>query len=156
MAKQNRNKGLAAQPAGAHTRVAYLVGRLDRVLRRRIAEVTGHFGLTVPQYTALSFIYTRGQLSNAQLAQRAFMTPQAMSEVIKAMEQKKIIVRQPDPVHGRIVQLRLTKSGEALLLQCDAAVQQLEDAMLAHLSEQERADLQKHLRTCIHALDALV
>ena len=39
------------------------------------------YGLTTLQYTTLSVLGRRGELSNAQLARRAYMTPQSMSEV---------------------------------------------------------------------------
>ena len=46
------------------------------------------YGLTTLQYTTLSVLGRRGELSNAQLARRAYMTPQSMSEVIDALEKK--------------------------------------------------------------------
>ena len=47
------------------------------------------YGLTTLQYTTLSVLGRQGRpLSNAQLARRAYMTPQAMSEVIEALESK--------------------------------------------------------------------
>jgi DNA-binding MarR family transcriptional regulator len=43
---------------------------------------------------------TRGPLSSAKLAWRAFVTPQAMNELIKALDQKGLVARRPDPGHG--------------------------------------------------------
>ena len=44
------------------------------------------YGLTTLQYTTLSVLGAAGELSNAQLARRSYMTPQSMSEVIEALE----------------------------------------------------------------------
>ena len=156
MAKRRKGNKTAPRGAAPATRVAYLIGRLDRVLRRRIGEVTAPFGLSVPQYTALSVLHARGQLSNAELARRTFMTPQAMGELVQALEARNLLARRPDPVHGRIVQIYLTRTGEELLRKCDTAVRQLEDLMLERLSPEERAKLQAHLKTCIHSLDVSV
>jgi len=137
-----------------HGRIAYSVGRLDRVLRRRMGKVTTRHGLTVAQYTALSVLDARGPLSNAQLARRSLVSPQAMNEIIEAMAAKRLVLRRPDPLHGRIVQIALTAKGATVLAKCDEAVQRLEGHMLAALSEAQRRQFQVLLRGCIVALEA--
>jgi DNA-binding MarR family transcriptional regulator len=67
-------------------RVAYLIGRLDRVLRRQLDEALRPHGLTTPQYTTLSVLRAREGLSNAWLARRSLMAPQWVSEVLAALE----------------------------------------------------------------------
>jgi DNA-binding MarR family transcriptional regulator len=128
------------------------VGRLDRVLRRRIAEAVAPHGLSVSQYTALSVLNARGALSNAQLAERSFISPQAANEMVKAMEEHGWLLREPHPSHGRILHLKLTPRGTALLSQCDAAVDQVEAELLKDLLPGEREDLQRLLRACFSAL----
>jgi DNA-binding MarR family transcriptional regulator len=146
---------LARRPAPdtERPRLTYLVGRLDRALRKRIAEAVRPFGLSVSQYTVLSVLRTRGQLSNAQLASRAFITPQAMNEVVQALETQKLVTRRPDPSHGRIVQLTPTARGTETLRGCDAAVRALEKSMLADFSEAAREALRSSLSLCVEALE---
>jgi DNA-binding MarR family transcriptional regulator len=143
----NRNRGLA------QARVAYAIGRLERTVRMRLSEVTRRFGLTVAQYTALSVLQARGALSNAQLARRSFVTPQAMNEIVKALAALGIVAQRPHALHGRIVEIRLTAQGERALARCDAAVQRIEQAMLAKLSQSERGRLGELLWACIEALE---
>ena len=57
-------------PDGGPT-LLYLVGRIDRVVRRSIDEVVHAHGLSVNQYTTLSVLDHRSGLSNAQLARGA-------------------------------------------------------------------------------------
>jgi DNA-binding MarR family transcriptional regulator len=133
--------------------LTYLVGRLDRALRRRIGEAVRPFGLSVSQYTVLSVLCTRGQLSNAQLASRAFITPQAMNEVVQSLEAQKLVTRRPDPSHGRIVQLTLTARGMDTLRSCDGAVRALEKSMLADFSEEARESLRSSLALCVATLE---
>ena len=78
-------------------RFSYVIARLERAVRVAIGERVGPYGLTTSQYTTLSVLGTRGGLSNAQLARRAYMTPQSMSEVIEALESKGLIERAPAP-----------------------------------------------------------
>ncbi|MCQ9371865.1 MarR family transcriptional regulator, partial [Corynebacterium sp. 35RC1] len=75
----------------------YLIGRTDRIVKRRLGEALAPHGLTVPQFTALSVLHARGSLSNAQLAERSFMSPQSANEVVKAMEARGWVTRTPDP-----------------------------------------------------------
>src|SRR6185503_1675071 len=125
----------------ARPRVTYLVGRLNRVLRRRLGEALTPYKLSVPQYTSLSVLHARGNLSNAELAKRAFISPQAMNEVIQGLEGRKLVTRKASSSHGRIVQLLLTPRGLDLMHECDSAVQRLEEAMLGGLTVLEKKTL---------------
>jgi len=135
------------------SRIAYRVGRLDRALRQRLGEVTGRFGLTVAQYTMLSALAARGSLSNAQLARRSFVTPQAMNEIVAAMVRKGMVTRAPDSQHGRIVRISLTRAGERTLRECDAVARRVEAQMLAGLTRTHRALLLELLDKCVVALE---
>jgi len=137
----------------AQSRIAYSVGRLDRAVRQRLGEVTSRFGLTVAQYTALSVLASRGSLSNAQLARRSFVTPQAMNEIVAAMADKEIVARAPDARHGRIVRISLTRKGGRVLRQCDAAARRVEEEMLAGLPRGKREMLRALLLSCVAALE---
>jgi DNA-binding MarR family transcriptional regulator len=144
----------AAEPAiVGGPEFTYLIGRLHRAVRSHMTDVVREFGLSVAQYTTLSVLRTRGQLSNAQLANRAFISPQAMNEVVQSLEGQKLITRRPDPAHGRIVQLTLTARGTEILRNCDTAVRALETKMLAGLTDDARTKLRTALVRCAEALE---
>ncbi len=128
-APRSNPPGPASAPATS-ARLPYLIGRTDRIVKRRLGEALAPHGLTVPQFTALSVLHARGSLSNAQLAERSFMSPQSANEVVKTMEARGWVTRTPDPTHGRIVMLGLTDEALALLAICDEAVSRLEAEML--------------------------
>ena len=96
-------------------RLSYLIGQLDRVVSKRLSEALTRHGLTLPQYTALSVLRARGRSSNAQIAERSFITPQAANEVVKTMETSGWVMREADPMNRRVVLLSLTPAGHALL-----------------------------------------
>ena len=152
MPDANSNLPGNPRPSG----ICYLIGRLDHALTRRMRDVLAPLGLTVSQYTALSFLESQSQLSNAQLAERSLISPQSANEMIKLMEGKGWVEREPDPNHGRIVQLSVTAAGKDLLRQAHAAVSRLESAMLGNLEAVQRAALQQNLRQVLHTLSALV
>ena len=135
-------------------RISYVVGRLDRALRREIGALVAPHGLTVPQYTALSILRDRGGLSNAQLARRSYVTPQSMNEVIAKLERDGLVARSPAANHGRILEMTLTPAGREVLQRCEDAVSAMESRMLADLDDDARSQLLKALTDCVHRLGA--
>lgn len=135
--------------------IAYLIGRLDHMLNRRIRDSIAPMGVTAAQYTALSVFRKHGQLSNAQLAERSMVSPQSANEMVKTMEQRGWIARRSLSTHGRIIQIGLTDVGLELLKQCDAAVVEVEAAMLAEIDEELQAPLYAHLKTMVRGLSVL-
>ena len=135
-------------------RLSYVIARLERALRAAINDRVKPHGLTTLQYTTLSLLGARGELSNAQLARRSYMTPQAMSEVIEALESKGLIRRDPHPNHRRIYPAALTAKGRKVLGECDRAVDELEEQVLRDLSPTERAGLADGLMTAVRSLHA--
>ena len=144
-----------SDPALAVTpRIGYVVGRLDRAIRREIGALVAPFGLTVPKYTALSILRDRPGLSNAQLARRCYVTPQSMNEVLIALEADGLIVRSPAANHGRVVEVTLSERGQEVLAACDRAVTHMENAMLADLDDDGRKQLLDALVGCVYRLGA--
>lgn len=141
--------------ASPEPRISYVIARLERAVRAAINARVRRHGLTTLQYTTLSVLAMRGQpLSNAQLARRAYMSPQAMSEVIIALEGKGLIKRTPHPNHRRLFPAKLTAKGRRVLAACDAAVAEMEAQMLSELGTTERKALRGSLMSCVRALDA--
>ena len=139
---------------GAHARVSYVIARLDRALRRQIADMVAPHGLTATQYTALSVLRAGKGLSNAQLARRSYVTPQSMIEMLGTLESKGLIQRSPAPDHGRILRTELTTKGRRLLSRCDEELDRIETDMTSELTPDELAAFEHMLRSCVHMLHA--
>ena len=122
-------------------RLSYVVGRLDRVLRRRLSAAVEPVGLTLPAYTALSVLRVKDGLSNAHLARLSLVTPQSMSEVLALLVAKGYVRRRAEPGHGRVIRIELTKVGSRALERGDRAVDEVEREMLADLDADEAAEL---------------
>jgi DNA-binding MarR family transcriptional regulator len=141
--------------AGRHEpHLSYIVARLERALRAEINERVKPYGLTTLQYTTLSILGPGGELSNAQLARRAYMTPQSMSEVLDALERNGLIERNAHPNHRRVFPAVLTAEGRKVLDKCNAAVDELEREMLADLTTQQVKSLRHGLLSAVRALHA--
>jgi DNA-binding MarR family transcriptional regulator len=135
----------ATQP---HT--TYLIGRLDRIVRRALEEQLRDFGLTVLGYTALTVLAARPGLSNAQLARRSFMSPQGMNQAIAVLVDKGLIHRTPAADNRRVQQIELTKTGRQVVDECTARVEEYEGKLLASLDPTERAQLNTLLHTIVN------
>ena len=144
-----------AVSGAAEPRISYVIARLERAVRTGINARVRPYELTTLQYTTLSVLGSRGQpLSNAQLARRAYMTPQSMIEVIDALERKGLIRRDPHPNHRRVYPATLTAKGRRVLAACDAVVEEMEEEMLTGLTPEERASLVDALKSCVRGLHA--
>jgi DNA-binding MarR family transcriptional regulator len=134
-------------------RVTYLVGRLERLVRRRLSAAVAPFGLSLPSYTALSVLRVHDGLSNAQLARRSLVTPQSMLEALTQLVEQGYVRRRADPDHGRIIRIHLTAAGRRVLERCDRAVDRVEQEMLAGIDSDGAADLRAALLACGRALE---
>lgn len=135
-------------------RISYVIARLERAIRRAINERVSCYDLTVLQYTTLSVLGRRGELSNAQLARRAYMSPQAMSEVIEALESKGLVKRKPHPNHRRVYPAVLTAKGRRVLAECERAVDEMETEMLGGLPPVVQQHLREGALFAVRALHA--
>lgn len=135
-------------PDGPRPLLSYTVGRLDRAVRRRLADVLERFDLSIPEFTTLSVLARRPGLSNAQLARRALIRPQSMNQVLGSLERQRLVERTPDPDHARILRATLTGRGRAVLDEAERATRMMEEAAAAGISEDE-------LRHAVEILDRL-
>jgi DNA-binding MarR family transcriptional regulator len=142
----------ASAGPGSTGRPGYLLKRAQSLLHAAMATALHEHDATVGQYALLTALDEEPGLSNADLARRAFVTPQTMNQLLRELEHKRWVTRRPHPVHGRILQADLTQEGHAALRSCHQAVNDIEEQMLAGLSPAHRRQLTAALRACIEAL----
>jgi len=94
-------------------------------------------GLTKAQYNVLLLLSDAPGITNAELARRAFVTPQAMSETVARLERSGHLERTPHSVHRHVLESRVTASGRRALATADAVVLMLEHALRAELTGAE-------------------
>jgi DNA-binding MarR family transcriptional regulator len=139
--------------ARAEPRVSYAIGRLHQRVFAGISERVAPYDLTTLQFTTLSVLSRHGApLSTSQLARRAFMTPQSMSEVIHALERKGLIKRNPHPNHRRTLPATLTTKGRRVLAACEEAVSEFENTMLEGSSAADRDAFLDMIKTAVRNL----
>ncbi|KAA2316304.1 MarR family transcriptional regulator [Pseudooceanicola sediminis] len=113
-------------PFTPHESLGYALKRAQQALRLHMDRRLKAFGLTAPQYNVLCSLEAEPGASNAQLARRAFVTPQTMQSMLVKLERAALIERTPDSDHGRIQRTQLSRSGRETLSKAHQAVQETE------------------------------
>lgn len=133
-------------------RPGWLLKRAQDALNAAMTAALREHGATLPEYAVLTALADEPGLSNADLARRAFVTPQTMNQVLRELEHKGWVSRHPHPGHGRILQAELTADGRQVLGGCHQAVSGVEERMLAGLGAAGREQLVAGLKSCIAGL----
>ncbi|MFY9867540.1 MAG: MarR family transcriptional regulator [Trebonia sp.] len=128
----------------------YLVKQVELAVRSHLDNLLRPAGLTALQYTALTVLERRPDMSAAQLARNSFVTAQSMADMIIALEGRGLIERHRDQADRRRLVVGLTTAGRELLDDYRDQVATLEKRMLAGLGSGETSQL----RHCLHACHA--
>ena len=127
----------------------YLIKRAQAAIHVRLDEIVSAQGLGIPQYVVLSFLAETPGLANADLARRAFVTPQSMNEVLKQLESTGLVERRRNPANARILNAYLTRTGIRKRSVVSIQVRELEARLLGGLTSDERQTLNRALLTII-------
>ncbi len=134
-----------------YRRTFYLAKRLETEVGLALDEALRDYDVTSGQYLILSLISREGGRSSAELARRAYITPQSMNEVIAALEHKGYIRRSENPDNRRMLQVSLTREGRRLLGACDKAVDVAEDTFMSVLTPKRLAEFRATLERLLSA-----
>ena len=127
----------------------YLIKRAQAALHVCLEEIVSAHGLGIPQFVVLSLLAETPGLANADLARRAFVTPQSMNEVLKQLELTGLVERRRNPANARILNAYLTRTGTKKWSAVRGQVQKLEARLLSGLTSDERQTLNRALLTII-------
>ena len=125
--------------------LGYLLRQAASAYRLRLERALSDLGVTPPQYAVLTMIRAYPGGSNADIARVALLTPQTTNIIIGNLERAGLIGRRPHPVHGRILQVELTLSGQEVLQSCNTRVQVIENELVPDLTAEETAIIRRWL-----------
>ncbi len=101
--------------------------------------------LTVPQFRILANI-ARGMSRVGQIANHHGVSQPAMSKMVEGLVRRGLIARAPHPGDRRRIELRLTKSGEALYRSVRRSAERKLEQIVAALDAGERRQLTNGLK----------
>lgn len=125
--------------------LGFLVRRLMARLRPEATTALRPLGLGLPEFVCLRILQTYPGRTSADLARHTHVTAQAMNLVLHELEDMGAVTRPETAPSGRALPAQLTRKGKALLKRAEAAVEEAEDKILAHLSSAERRQLKQLL-----------
>jgi DNA-binding MarR family transcriptional regulator len=134
------------------TSLLYLVKRTELAVRARLEELLRPAGITALQYTALTVLERHDGISAAQLARDSFVTAQTMADMVRALERRGLIRREPNPVNRRERLILLAEPGRRLLAEYAEPARRLERRMVADLTAEEIAAFREALNEAWRAL----
>jgi DNA-binding MarR family transcriptional regulator len=140
--------------AGDDASFIYMVGRVNQGIRREMRARLRDCELSVAEYTTLSVLAARPELSNAQLARRALVTPQSMIEILAQLEARGLVQRQVDPAHGRILRATLTPKGHEVLDTATPGVDALNEELFAGVPARAREAALRAMRKAMENLSS--
>jgi len=130
--------------------LGYLLYQAVATLRPRVTAELRPLGIGLPEFVCMRNLSIWPEQSNAELARRASVSPQAMNMVLRGLEELGVITRPVSVSSGKALPARLTRKGHALLKRAEAAVQAADELLLSKLSPTERGELKRLL----HAVDS--
>jgi DNA-binding MarR family transcriptional regulator len=132
--------------------LGYLLKEASSALRVAMEEVLRPLGMTVTHYSCLELLAQRPGLSNSELARGAFVTRQSMNVLLQALERDGYVTRPAAAPVGKALPARLTPRGRRSLVKASAAVRSVEVRMLAGMTETDRSEAFRLLRSMVHSL----
>jgi DNA-binding MarR family transcriptional regulator/predicted RNA-binding protein len=129
--------------------VGYALKRAQHALHSTMDGELRDYGLSVSQYACLEILAARPRISNADLARDAFVTRQAMHQLLTGLQATGLVSAAGQ---GRSQRYTLTAKGRTRLSTASSTVAGIEQRMLAMLSRAEREQLHRQLSVCATAL----
>ena len=125
--------------------LGYLLHRIMAVLRPAATAELLPLGLGLSEFVCLRILSLAPGQSNAQLARHMNVSPQAMNNVLRGLQDRGVVRRPASVQSGRALPAELTPRGKALLKRAEAAVRRADEQVLANLGPAEQRELHRLL-----------
>ncbi len=89
--------------------------KVDYIIRKKGREIINDFGITVPQFTALQFLISEGNLTIGELSQKMALACSTITDLIDRMEKTELVVRKKDEKDKRVVRVEAQPVGYELV-----------------------------------------
>lgn len=127
----------------ARAEMALALMRTAAVLRRRYAKVIEPRGLSLPQYNVLRILRgARGEpLPTLEIGERMIEEAPGVTRLLDRLEAKGLVRRQRCTSDRRLVHCWITDPGLELLTRIDPLLNDADNQVVAHLSDEEQVAL---------------
>ena len=113
----------------------HILMHIGRLLERAAEEELAPIGLHHGQSRILRAIALGRETTQADLARRMDIKPATVTNMLKPLEEKKLIRRKPDKLTNRAMLVSLTPAGEQACTEIQAAWDRIEERMRDQLPD---------------------
>lgn len=128
--------------------------RVMRAVDQHSRKLAQSHGLTGPQAILLSEIVRSGSLTGSELARRVSLSQATVTDIVKRLEGRHLLVRVRNPDDRRQVLLQATPDGETLVKQSVPLLQERFLQRLGELKEWEKTLLLSSLQRIAEMMNA--
>jgi DNA-binding MarR family transcriptional regulator len=123
----------------------FLLIRVCRVHHNLARQSLEKIGLHRGQPPILFALGKQDGMTHSELAAKMEVTPAAISNMVKRMEQAGFVVRQRDAEDERVSRVYMTDAGRAIYSEMEAIAQQVNETTFAGFTEEERSIMRDFL-----------
>ncbi|MDB6182595.1 MarR family winged helix-turn-helix transcriptional regulator [Paracoccus fistulariae] len=158
MTKQNAGTAEEESPFGQEKyddlwgRPGYLIRRLHQIHVGLFSEACGGLDLTAVQYAMLSVLFSGGgKFDQLSLSKAVGVDRTSGADVIKRLERRGLIAREPSTEDRRAFVVSITEQGKEVVRQVRPMMEAAQDRLVSPLTSRERDTFTRLLRKMIEA-----
>ncbi|MDE2449554.1 MAG: MarR family transcriptional regulator [Gammaproteobacteria bacterium] len=125
--------------------LTYLLRQASASVRLALDRALAKEDMTYPQQSALTMIRAYEAVSAADLARLTMLTPQTINGIVRGLELRGAIRKEPDPANGRILRLIITEEGRALNRRCRVLTAPIQATLKAKMNANTEAAIRQWL-----------
>ncbi len=125
--------------------IGYLLRQAIHAFNTAMDNGLREHGLTSPQFGALFVLELEPGLSGADVARAMGTTPPAANLLVAGMVEQRLVVREPHPTHGRILEIYPTDEGLRRFKAARPFIRRLETQMCEGFSAAQLATVKEWL-----------
>ena len=120
------------------SRPGFLIRRLHQIHDALFLEDCAQEGITPVQHGILTVLLNRPWMDQSSISQELGLDRTNTADVVKRLEEKKLVKRQVNPNDKRSRQVYITPYGIELMKQLRPKMQRSQDRLIAPLTEEEK------------------
>ena len=126
--------------------------RISRAIDLHSRFLASTFGLTGPQLVCLRALGQRGLATPSELAKEISLSQATITGIIDRLASRQLVTRERTSRDRRLVTVRLTEAGQALIEQAPSPLQERFLERLQALSDEEQRNIRESLERIVHMM----
>ena len=121
-----------------------LVGAREAVMAS-IRPILNDAGVTQAQWRVLRVLFDHGPCDSARVARHAQLLPPSVSRILKELDHRRLVIKEPGPRGARGSMILLSEEGRRLLAETMARMEPIIEFCAVRFGRKRLAALQKEL-----------